>query len=310
MKRASFVIPTRNREPELAALLSSLRYQTVPLEIIVMDDGASDETKRLVEEQFPEVAYHRLGDGRGPNFQRNRGIALANCNIVFPLDDDTELPSPHTVEQTLADFKEPRIGAVGIPYINVRQDGKVRQCAPHGGGIFLLHAFLGASHAVRRDVFLSVGGYREYYFYTGEEGDLCIRMLQAGFITVAGRADSIHHLESPRRDIRRTDYYGARNSLLSIYHNVPAYAVPFHLVVTTWKLLGWTFVPNRFILRLRAVLAAYAMMLGRTLERRPVSPSTFRLFRRLKKREPVNLIEAEGDLALGRQSRDCISAGR
>src|SRR5438045_1967845 len=98
--KASAVIPTRGRVPELTVLLHALCAQTAPVEIIVMDDGASDETRHLIETEFPQVIYRRIGDGRGPTFQRNRGIELASNNIVFPLDDDTELPSPHTIEQT------------------------------------------------------------------------------------------------------------------------------------------------------------------------------------------------------------------
>src|SRR5207249_1976421 len=161
---------------------------TVVLQIIVMDDGCTDGTQELVRSEFPQVSYHRLSSGRGPSFQRNRGIELASSNIVFPLDDDTRFVSSRTAEQTLSDFDHPRVAAVSIPHINVRKDQVVRQRAPTADGIYVTHAFVGAAHAIRRDAFLRVGGYREHFFYMGEEGDLCLRLLHAGYITRLGRA--------------------------------------------------------------------------------------------------------------------------
>ncbi len=76
MPNVSVVIPTRSRGAEIADLLRSLRAQTASLEVLVMDDGASDETRQIIETDFPEVSYHRLGYSQGPAFQRNRGIEL------------------------------------------------------------------------------------------------------------------------------------------------------------------------------------------------------------------------------------------
>ena len=82
----------------------------------------------------------------------------------------------------------------------------------------VVHAFVGAAHAVRRDVFLKVGGYREHFFFMGEEGDLCLRMMQAGYVTRLGRADPIYHLESSRRDLSRAGFSGRRNDILFAWH--------------------------------------------------------------------------------------------
>ena len=123
---ASVVIPTRNRVEELRALIRSALGQTVPVEVMVMDDGASPEVADMIQREFPQVRYHSLGTGRGPAFQRNRGIELATAPIVFPLDDDTVIVSPRTVAQTLAEFDHPRVAAVGIPFINIRLDQEVR----------------------------------------------------------------------------------------------------------------------------------------------------------------------------------------
>jgi GT2 family glycosyltransferase len=288
---ASLVIPTRNRVEELRALLRSALAQTVPLEILVMDDGASDAVSEMVRDEFPQVHYYRLGIGRGPAFQRNRGIELATSALVFPLDDDTVFVSPRTVEQTLAEFDHPSVGAVGIPFVNVRYDSSVRQRAPDTEHVWIEHAFVGASHALRRAAFLQVGGYREHFFYMGEEGDLCLRLLSSGYVVRLGTADPIHHLESPRRNLALADYCGRRNDVLFAWHNVPLMFLPLHLIGTTANGMLSAMRsknPGRMLL---GMLHGYTSILRRWRERRPVAVGVYRLQRMLKKSGPRALEE-------------------
>lgn len=294
--RASLVIPTRNRVGELRNLLRSAESQTVPLEVHVMDDGDDSETREMIRREFPQAHYHRLGVGRGPAFQRNRGIELASCNFVFPVDDDALFVSPHTVEQTLAEFDHPRVGAVGMPYVNVKQDQRVLQCAPSGDGVYVAHAFVGAAHCVRRDVFLGVGGYREHFFYMGEEGDLCLRMLNAGYVTRLGRADVMHHFESPNRNSILADWCGRRNDVLFVWHNAPASILPAHILATTYLGLRHAVQVNRLQSHIRGSLAGWHAALSGGAERRPVAEVTYRTFRKLKKAGPLLLADIEGCL--------------
>jgi GT2 family glycosyltransferase len=296
LPRASLVVPTRNRLEELRALLRSALEQTVAVEILVMDDGASEAVAEMVHRDYPSARYYALGTGRGPAFQRNRGIELATAAIVFPLDDDTVMVSPHTVAQTLAEFDRPSVGAVGIPFVNIRYDQRVRQKAPEPGRVWVEHAFVAAAHAVRRSAFLAVGGYREHFFYMGEEGDLCLRLLNSGYVVRLGTADPIHHLESPRRNLALADYCGRRNDVLFAWHNVPLPLLPLHLSATT--VLGLRSAlrsqnPGRMLLGL---FHGYTDSLRRWRERRPVSQSVYRLHRELKKHGPRALEEIAGRL--------------
>ncbi len=283
---ASIVIPTRDRADELRNLLKSVLIQTVSVEVHVMDDGSNDGTAELIHREFPQVCYHRLGTGRGPAFQRNRGIELASCNVVFPIDDDTVFVSKNTVEQTLSEFSDNRIGAVGIPYINVRQDREIQQRAPDSKGIYVTFAFVGAAHAVRRDIFLKVGGFREHLFIMGEEGDLCLRMMSAGYVTRLGNADPIHHMESPRRDLRRIDYYSRRNDILFAWHNVPMPYFPIHLLGTTLNGFASAYQVRRYNNMFQGIGRGYVDCFVWWKERRPVPRGIYRLHRSLKKHGP------------------------
>jgi GT2 family glycosyltransferase len=269
---------------ELRALIRSCLEQTVPVEIIIVDDAANDEVQRMTRVGFTGVRYFRLGKAKGPAFQRNRGIELATSDIVFPLDDDSLFISRHTVEQTLAEFDHPRIGAVGIPYVNVNHDARVLQAAPRDGAIHVTYGFVGAAHAVRRDVFLKVGGFREHFFYMGEESDLCLRMLREGYVTRLGNADPIHHLESPRRNMKRASFSGRRNDIRFAWHNVPLPEFPLHLAGTTFNGFKAALTQGSFASMVRGTAAGYADLFLRWNERDPVTRRTYRLHRELKKR--------------------------
>ena len=55
-----------------------------------MDDGSTAGLEvDMGWAEFPQVKLCQLGSGRGPCFQRNRGIEMASCPIVFPIDDDS-----------------------------------------------------------------------------------------------------------------------------------------------------------------------------------------------------------------------------
>lgn len=282
---ASIVITTKNRKEDLRRALRSCVEQSAEPELIVIDDGSTDGTDELVRKTFPTVRLFRDQVSKGYIVQRNRGAQLASRDIIFSIDDDAEFCSPRTVEQTLMEFDHQSIAAVGIPFVNVKYGNAVLQRAPDTKGTFLTDTFVGTAHAIRRDVFLKAGGYREFLFHQGEEADLCIRMLDIGMYTRFGNADPIHHYESPVRDLRRWTTYGIRNRLLFSWYNVPMPYLLVHLpAVATNSLI--------FGLRIRQpVRTIHGLAMGVTdcirqaTERRAVRVDTYRLFRKLRFKE-------------------------
>ena len=286
---ATVVITTRNRRDELRSAIASALAQTVPVEILVIDDGSCDGSPEMVNLEFPSVRLERSVVSRGCVAQRNRAAKLAKGQVIFSIDDDAIFVSPCTVEQTLSEFDDNRIGAVAIPYIEPRKSALVRQQVPANEGIFVTDSFIGTAHAVRRDLFLQVGGYRDCLVHQGEEMDFCLRLLEAGYVVRMGRGDPINHLESPRRDFRRMDFYGRRNDILFVWHNVPIQYLLLHAIATSINGIVSGIRVGRILSMLRGTLSGYANCVKRWKDRKPVDPTIYRLSRRLKKRGPQSL---------------------
>jgi glycosyltransferase involved in cell wall biosynthesis len=87
----SVVIPTLNRAGILPRSLESVLAQTLqPAEIVVVDDGSTDDTERVVRKCSPLIRYVRLPIRRGAQAARNRGIREARGDWIAFQDSDDE----------------------------------------------------------------------------------------------------------------------------------------------------------------------------------------------------------------------------
>ncbi len=297
--QASIVITTRNRRGELEKAVASALAQKVEggVETVVIDDGSTDGTSEMIAEKFPQVKLHRFEKSRGLIVQRNHGARVAAAPIIFSIDDDACFTSETIVADTVRQFDLPAIGAIAIPFINVCQDADlIMQKALDGSGVFVCPSFIGTAHALRRDLFLRLGGYREALFHQGEEGDYCLRMLNAGFVVRLGRSNPIHHFESARRDFRRMDLYGRRNNVLFGWHNVPAGILPAYLAATTCNGIMHGLRVGRPWVMMQGLGQGFRAIWQERKQRAPVSPAVFDLYRELVKRQVVLYSEFEGRL--------------
>jgi glycosyltransferase involved in cell wall biosynthesis len=286
--KASIIITTKNRKNQLRSALASALQQTGDIEVIVLDDGSTDGTAEMVREEFPQVLLERSDSSRGYVQQRNRGAALASGDVIFSIDDDAEFSAPSIVDNTLALFSMPQIGGVTITCIEPHKDSIPRQLPPDSKSIWITDSFIGTAYAMRRDLFLKLGGYRGDFIHQGEEQDFCIRLLNDGYVIRLGTAAPIFHHESPLRDTRRIDFYGRRNDILFVWLNVPPRYLPAHILATTLNGIRTSFLRNQCSM-LAGIAAGYFECLRYWRLRRPVRTEVYRLARRLKKRGPLRL---------------------
>lgn len=88
LPQISVILPVYNGERYLHDALESIRRQGDPsLEVIVVDDGSTDGTARIVREFPMEIAYLRQSN-QGPQHARNRGLESARGELITFLDAD------------------------------------------------------------------------------------------------------------------------------------------------------------------------------------------------------------------------------
>jgi GT2 family glycosyltransferase len=173
----SVIIPTYQRPDLLSQCLECLCYDKQTLghnffEIIVSDDSRTEISKDLVEREFPRVRWIR-GPRRGPASNRNNGAKEACGEWLAFLDDDC-LPDSQWLAsihlQALSGMFDVIEGKTITPD---KVDNPFRQGVENLSG----DNFWSCNLAVRRDVFLSMGGFDEDFLEAaGEDMEFAFRI--------------------------------------------------------------------------------------------------------------------------------------
>lgn len=190
----SVIIPTRNRSALLKQAIESVLavdHATFNLEVIVVDDGSTDDTAQVVA-ALP-VTYLRA-NGAGVSAARNMGIDAAHGEFLAFIDDD-DLWLPHNISVQLDVFDgHPEFGAVvaqtqltdenRVPY------GEPTPALPSSSG-WLFEHFLGSSAqlgsvVVRRSVIESAGK-MDPTIHAGEDWEWMLRIARKHQIGVVAQ---------------------------------------------------------------------------------------------------------------------------
>jgi cellulose synthase/poly-beta-1,6-N-acetylglucosamine synthase-like glycosyltransferase/peptidoglycan/xylan/chitin deacetylase (PgdA/CDA1 family) len=107
----SVLVPAYNEAKCIENTVRSLMESEHPVEVLVVDDGSSDGTARIVEDlRLPNVRVVRQHNAGKPA-ALNRGLANARHDIVVMMDGDTVF-EPATVRELVQPFADPSVGAV------------------------------------------------------------------------------------------------------------------------------------------------------------------------------------------------------
>ncbi|MFZ4183417.1 polysaccharide deacetylase family protein [Streptomyces pseudogriseolus] len=105
------LVPAYNEAKCIENTVTSLMASDHPIEVLVIDDGSTDGTARIVEAMgLPNVRVIRQLNAGKPA-ALNRGLANARYDIVVMMDGDTVF-EPSTVRELVQPFGDPRVGAV------------------------------------------------------------------------------------------------------------------------------------------------------------------------------------------------------
>ena len=180
--KLSVIIPCYNHAAGLPAAIESVRVQGWPgVEIIVVDDGSTDDTQRLLREMSGSDLRTLQQHNQGPAAARNAGVRAARGDWVAFLDaDDYWLPGKLAAQfEMLARHREARFSYGGV---RLRaSDGSERENGCDFGDRPLLLVLLEGCHVftptiiVRRDSLEETGLFHTG-LRTGEDWDLWLRL--------------------------------------------------------------------------------------------------------------------------------------
>ena len=242
-KRCSIVIPTWNAGPLIERCLRALNVhgEADRAEIVVVDDGSTDDTVERVSAACPDSVLVRHGENRGFAAACNTGVTRSAHEVVVLLNNDIVSTGPF-LDPLLSHFRDDRVFAVN-PRVYQAGDGRPggglvrgamhcgllrlrwaeKESLREAGGLTLFAN--GAAMAVSREKYLALGGFDRLYapFYS-EDLDLSYRAYLRGWTVryePESRLDHDHGATiGARFDRARVDRVSMRNRILFVWRNV------------------------------------------------------------------------------------------
>ena len=244
------IIPVYNEETIICKTIKSLLKSNYPLEeILIIDDGSTDETAAVVSKHFShhqKVKLIKKSNG-GKSSALNLGIKRALGDIIITIDADT-IFTKSTISQLVVPFSDPRVAAVSgnckvgnrINYLTQWQHIEYVTSNNLDKRAFeelnCITVVPGSNSAWRKNVVEEIGYYHDDTL--AEDSELTLRILNAGYkITYEDRAISYEECpETLNGFIKQRDRwsYGIlqvawkhkKNILMSSHKTLKYFAIP------------------------------------------------------------------------------------
>jgi glycosyltransferase involved in cell wall biosynthesis len=224
--RVSVVVCSYNGGATLRECLDSLMRLDYPdFEVILVDDGSTDDT-RAIAKGYPQVFYHYQAN-HGLSVARNVGARLASGEIVAYTDSDC-VADEHWLIYLVQAMQDQNAEAIGGPNVTPLSDGWVAKCIAASPGN-PSHVMLDDQHAehvpgcnlaIRRNTLLGMGGFDPQFRQAGDDVDICWRLLDADLaIGYAPGAMVWHHRRATvSAFIKQQKGYGQSEAMVHFKH--------------------------------------------------------------------------------------------
>lgn len=226
----SIVIASWNRKDDVLETLPSIYGQDYPnYEIIVVDNGSTDNTVEALREQYPDVVLVPLTENLGATGGRNAGIDVAKGDIIFFLDSDCSMQHD-TLVNTVHKFEsDPKLGILGCKILNYftgKLDGATGWAFTSSvdpNTEFESFSFSETGSAIRRTALEEAGPFWDFLFFGREGEDLSIRVWDAGYTVMFYPEAIVHHRESPEKRVigSQREYFDLRNCFYIYFTRYP-----------------------------------------------------------------------------------------
>ncbi len=278
--RISIVIPTHNGAARLAACLQSLRSSSLtPHEIIVVDDASSDGSADIASQY--RCCVVRVDENIGAARAKNRGAHIATGDVLLFTDDDVLLQR-EALAKVAHDLEDPHVA--GVVGLLARETGFL-DFASNYKNLWMrftyarlprerIGVFYTSIAALRRSVFLQLGGFDENYAGASiaEDTEFGQRIWAAGHLLLLDPGvEGTHRKHYTLPQVLKTDFLRARALVLMrlrkwgarFYTSVPLFyqlAVPIVFVTILSLVLAVAFLhPAWLFLSVVGLVAFYAL---------------------------------------------------
>ena len=248
--KVAVVILNYNGASMLSRFLPSVIEYSQGAEIVVADNGSTDDSVPVIERDFPAVRLVQLDKNYGFADGYNRALAQVEAEYYLLLNSDVEVTQGWIVP--LLTFMEQNPAAVacqpkilsynhkerfeyagasggfidryGYPYCRGRVFDTVEVDNGQYDDVCRVFWATGAAMMVRSDAFRNAGGLDGRFFAHMEEIDLCWRMLARGGEIYVVPQSTVYHVGGAtlNKSNPRKTFLNFRNNLLMLYKNLPA----------------------------------------------------------------------------------------